>query len=471
MFRLFCVTEATGVTRLASTAIRIVTGEGTLVVEVDDPNVSVTIDGEDLVITGAGPKEVRLRPGSYRVRATKDGHPVATELVTITRNGKRVVKVGVEPSAAAADFQREFQLVVRAGRDRLNQDERNRLLAQGHPLLMQLADPPTKRLIELFAGLPDQSHQELLERGYLKWAYAELDEPRRQVYRDSIRLNLDLARKQGVEPPATMSLEALTKGEVGFAVVDIPDLRQRVVSWFVLFPDHPAPVWVTVVGVQAAGKEPYFAAHQQQLSALRTKPASRPPGADGQGFVPLFNGRDLTGWTTHPEQPGGWEVKDGVLVGRGQKSHLFSERADFGDFHLRVVARVNDGGNSGVYFRVPKFALPRLGRYPDGYEAQINSTHPKDPNRTGSLWRTLDRDVGIVPARQPPPRPGEWFTLEVIAAQATVTIKVNGETTAEYLEAKNEYLKGHLVLQVLEAETVVEFRTIEIKELPPAKPD
>ena len=73
------LTEATGVTNLRATVIRIFTPDGTLVVEVDDPGVKVTIEGDGgLVITGAGLQEIRLRPGSYRVQATKDGKPVGS---------------------------------------------------------------------------------------------------------------------------------------------------------------------------------------------------------------------------------------------------------------------------------------------------------------------------------------------------------------------------------------------------------
>jgi hypothetical protein len=77
------LTEATGVTHvreLVTTVLRIHTPEGTLAVEVNDPQVKVTIDGdgEEIVITGAGPQEVRLRPGRYQVRASKAGVYVAS---------------------------------------------------------------------------------------------------------------------------------------------------------------------------------------------------------------------------------------------------------------------------------------------------------------------------------------------------------------------------------------------------------
>jgi hypothetical protein len=96
------LTEATGVTNLRATVLRIFTPDGTLVVEVDDPGVKVTIEGDGgLVIRGAGPQEVRLEPGRYRVEATKDGKPVQREIVAITRGGKQVVKVSIAGEAQA----------------------------------------------------------------------------------------------------------------------------------------------------------------------------------------------------------------------------------------------------------------------------------------------------------------------------------------------------------------------------------
>jgi hypothetical protein len=90
------ITEATGVTNVRGTVIRLFSPEGTLVVEVDDPGVSVKIDGSDIVIRGAGAQEIRLKPGSYAVEASKDGKVVSQELVTVTRGGKQVVRVSQE---------------------------------------------------------------------------------------------------------------------------------------------------------------------------------------------------------------------------------------------------------------------------------------------------------------------------------------------------------------------------------------
>jgi hypothetical protein len=90
------MSEATGVTDVHSTVIRLFSPEGTLVVEVDDPGVSVTVDGGDMVITGAGAKEIRLKPGQYKVEASKDGKIVRKELVTVARDGRQVVRISKE---------------------------------------------------------------------------------------------------------------------------------------------------------------------------------------------------------------------------------------------------------------------------------------------------------------------------------------------------------------------------------------
>ena len=85
-------TEATGVTDVRSTVVRLFSPEGTLEIQIDDPATSVQIDGSDLVITGTGAKEIRLRPGRYTVEARKDGKVVRRELVTVARNGRQVVR-------------------------------------------------------------------------------------------------------------------------------------------------------------------------------------------------------------------------------------------------------------------------------------------------------------------------------------------------------------------------------------------
>jgi len=68
-------------------------------------------------------------------------------------------------------------------------------------------------------------------------------------------------------------------------------------------------------------------------------------------WTPLFNGKDLAGWTT--KAPGKFKVDDGCLVGSqtdGKGGDLYTEK-QFGDFELRFTYRVTWPANSGVWFR------------------------------------------------------------------------------------------------------------------------
>jgi WD40 repeat protein/multidrug efflux pump subunit AcrA (membrane-fusion protein)/protein involved in polysaccharide export with SLBB domain/anti-sigma factor RsiW len=101
------LTEATGLTQIrewAATVLRISTAEGTLIVEIDDPQVQMTVDGEEIAIHGAGPQEIRLKAGQHRIQAMKDGKPVPVDkdLVTITRGGKQIVRVQQESAKPVA---------------------------------------------------------------------------------------------------------------------------------------------------------------------------------------------------------------------------------------------------------------------------------------------------------------------------------------------------------------------------------
>jgi serine/threonine protein kinase/WD40 repeat protein len=95
---LFVVTEALGyshVMEYVATVLRIRTRHGTLVLDIEDPEIAVKLDGEDVVITGAGPRELRLRPGPHLVVASKDGQQDQAS-ITIERGGRRSARIQLE---------------------------------------------------------------------------------------------------------------------------------------------------------------------------------------------------------------------------------------------------------------------------------------------------------------------------------------------------------------------------------------
>jgi hypothetical protein len=188
-------------------------------------------------------------------------------------------------------------------------------------------------------------------------------------------------------------------------------------------------------------------------AADETKPAD--------GWVAVFNGKDLEGW--HIEYGGkgnkdnsSWKVVDGVIVGEGEVSHLFSPRGDYENFEARAELWISHEGNSGFYFRTVKGP-----GFPQGYEAQINATH-KDPVKTGSVYNR-------VKVFKAPHKPEEWFTYHLKVVGNRITVSVNGEVLYEYVDTSNAFKKGHFAFQQHHLGSVVKIRKFEVKELPAGK--
>jgi hypothetical protein len=230
-------------------------------------------------------------------------------------------------------------------------------------------------------------------------------------------------------------------------------------------------VLLAVLGLAVA---PWADAGEKEVKATKSV---------GKDWVPLFNGKDLTGWKTHPKDgPSKWRVENGAIVSGGMKaSHLFTDRGDYENFHYRIEAKINDKGNSGQYFRA-KFAPS----YPPGYEAQINS-NSFDAIKTGSLYPSFkipkeDRakilEKILVKKELVPP--DTWFTQEVIANGNRIIIKVNGKTTVDFVDQSNTFTRGHFALQQhtgfkgkgkdgKDIETILHVRKVEVMELPATK--
>jgi hypothetical protein len=198
------------------------------------------------------------------------------------------------------------------------------------------------------------------------------------------------------------------------------------------------------------------------------------PRQHEDGWVTILDAKSFTDWKVAPESPkshveesatekkvvagdslhdGRWTFEHGVLHGEGGVSHIFSPRGDYENFVYRAEIRISDKGNSGQYFRTA------FGNgFPDGYEAQVNSTHT-DPVRTGSLYGFVKVFDQLVP-------PNTWFTQEVTAVGNHIVIKVNGKTTVDYVDTKNTHMKGHFAFQQHNLGSEVWIRNVQVKELP-----
>lgn len=189
------------------------------------------------------------------------------------------------------------------------------------------------------------------------------------------------------------------------------------------------------------------------------------PAGDEQGFVPIFNGKDLTGWVGDTN---GYVVENGEMVCK-PGGNIFTEN-EYSDFSFRFEFKLTPGANNGVGIRAP---LEGNAAY-QAMEIQIlDDRHPKykdihDYQAHGSIY-------GVVPAKRDHLKPvGEWNSEEIIAKGTHITVILNGVTIVdadianatpidgnEHPGLKNP--KGHIGF--LGHGDILYFRNLRVKDL------
>ena len=146
-----------------------------------------------------------------------------------------------------------------------------------------------------------------------------------------------------------------------------------------------------------------------------------------EGFVSLFNGKDLAGWKAN-ESPETFKVEDGKIVANGNRSHLFYvgdvKNHDFKNFELKAQVLCKPNSNSGIYFHT---AFQEKGWPDKGFECQVCANGYKDPRKTGSLYAV--KDVAEAPAKD-----DEWFDYHIIVKGKSVTTMINGKVIVEWTQ-------------------------------------
>ena len=197
--------------------------------------------------------------------------------------------------------------------------------------------------------------------------------------------------------------------------------------------------------------------------------ASGGKGRAGDGFVRLFDGKSLTGWTVN-ENPQTFTVSDGMIIAHGPRAHLFYtgpvENHDLRNFHFKSKVKTDPGSNSGIYFHT-KFQPE--GWPKNGFEAQVNNTHT-DRKKTGGLYAVAD----VID--QSPAKDNEWFDYEIIVQGKRVVIKINGQTTTDWTQPEGWTPPQHMpgggvshgtfALQGHDPKSVVYYKDIYVKPLP-----
>jgi len=202
--------------------------------------------------------------------------------------------------------------------------------------------------------------------------------------------------------------------------------------------------------------------------------------AADEGFKPMFNGKDLTGWQGLVENPvlrakmkpadlakkqaeadkkvaGNWSVKDGCIWFNGSGDNLCSIK-EYGDFEMITDWKITKAGDSGIYLRgTPQVQIWDTSRVDVGaqvgsgglYNNQINPSKPS---------KVADNPVG------------DWNTFRIIMIGEKVSVWLNGELVVDNVTMENFwnrktpiFPKGSIELQA--HGTDLAFRDIYVREI------
>jgi len=213
---------------------------------------------------------------------------------------------------------------------------------------------------------------------------------------------------------------------------------------------------------------------------------NKPP----EGFVALFNGRDLTNWQgamdigtrakLSPEERAKvqrelnktafehWKVVNGILYYDGRGVSLGTVK-DYGDFELLIDWKIEEKGDSGIYLRgTPQVQIWDSDHSPGARGVDKGSG-------SGGLWNNPPGSKGKVPLKKADKKPGEWNSFRIIMRGDRVTVYLNGELVvddaplAPYRPFGFDKLPDTGPIELQHHGDRLWFKNIYIKELPREK--
>src|SRR5262245_47695809 len=178
---------------------------------------------------------------------------------------------------------------------------------------------------------------------------------------------------------------------------------------------------------------------------------------DADGWISLFNGKDLTGWKASEGVE--WQVVEGEIITPPQRSHLFTEQ-EFKNFEYKVDCLTKPGSNSGLYFHTKyEDSFPKTG-----FEVQVNQTQ-SDRVKSGSIYN-------LIKLLSSPVKDDEWYTYHIIVKGREIVVKINDKTLFEYIEPEgvvgptNKLGKGSFAIQAHDPGSEAHYKNIMVKPLP-----
>jgi hypothetical protein len=182
-----------------------------------------------------------------------------------------------------------------------------------------------------------------------------------------------------------------------------------------------------------------------------------PASGQSNGWITLFDGKNLDQWQGEAANNAIWRIEDGAIaVEKKDKDpkaivNLVSKQS-FTDFELRAEFWVSDDANSGIYIRCTD---PTKVNSKSAYEVNIFDTRPDPSFGTGAI-------VDVAKAATVLKTGGKWNTYEIVAKGPKFTVTLNGVRTVDGAE-DHRFPSGRIALQY--GQGTVKFRKVQIKPL------
>ncbi len=189
------------------------------------------------------------------------------------------------------------------------------------------------------------------------------------------------------------------------------------------------------------------------------------PKAGADGWIPLFNGKDFSGWYGDPKV---WRIKEGYISGQTEKQGyntflIFNH--PFSDFVLEAkFILVGRKGNSGIQIRSK--VIDPAKWIVGGYQPDIGE------GWFGSLYEERGRGVLVKAGKEVgrTVKDDDWNQAVITARGPKIRMELNGGTTFDYEEKdeKKGAREGIIALQYHKPGSFeIRFKDVRIKLLSP----
>lgn len=166
------------------------------------------------------------------------------------------------------------------------------------------------------------------------------------------------------------------------------------------------------------------------------------------GWVPLFNGKDLSGWKKNGDEK--WVVEQGTILceSTANKYGYLTTEKTYRDFTLRLKFKGEAAGNSGVFLHAKILGIdPQHGPDIEGMQVEVD---PSVGKHTGGLYESGGRGWVAQPTAEGEQalKPVEWNDLEVSVHGAHIVTQLNGTKIVDFTDAAPKFTDGVIGLQI-----------------------